>query len=253
MKNLIKNLVYWWRGLWPRPTDTLCVLMYHSIADNNPTFFNVTPQNFAKQMSYLADHGYQVVKPTDLIDYLAGRRTLSSKAILITFDDGYEDNYLQAAPILRRYGFPATVFLTTSLIDRVETHRSGWTTNMLTSQEIKQLVDSGLWQFGAHTETHPHLSKLSYDKQQIELEKSKEAVERITGQDCMLVAYPYGDYDEQTLRLAKEIFTLGFTVQPGLVSRSSVPLSLARNSIDREVNFTRFKSIVRRGRIKKKL
>jgi peptidoglycan/xylan/chitin deacetylase (PgdA/CDA1 family) len=108
------------RGLWGR---SLTVLNYHRIDDPHRKGFDsfkpnvsATPQEFARQMAYLA-RWFNVVSLQEIVDWLDGRRELPRHAALITFDDGYLDNYTAAYPVLRRHGFPAIIFLTTENID----------------------------------------------------------------------------------------------------------------------------------------
>ena len=107
------------RGLWAR---SLTVLNYHRIDDPHRKGFDsfkpnvsATPQDFARQLEYLAKW-FNVVSLNDVVEWLEGRRDLPPHAALITFDDGYLDNYTSAYPILRQYSFPAVIFLTTEHI-----------------------------------------------------------------------------------------------------------------------------------------
>ena len=111
MKKLIKNLIY--KILSYFNFGGVVILMYHSIAENNE-FFTVSPKEFEKQMAYLKNHNFNVVKLTDLPGLF--KKPILRKSLVITFDDGYEDNYLNARPILEKYNLPATIFVSSACI-----------------------------------------------------------------------------------------------------------------------------------------
>ena len=102
----------------PRPEGSARILYYHRVNDDNDPFFDAVPTDlFDKQMRYLARH-YKVVSMTDLLRHLEDGTT--ETVVAVTFDDGYQDNYHNAFPILKRYGLPATIFLTTGTLDSGE-------------------------------------------------------------------------------------------------------------------------------------
>ena len=170
------------------------VLYYHLIDDNLYSPFHsmfVSPPDFANQMKYLKTAGYTVIPLAQIEN--AGEY---SKPVIITFDDGYEDNYTNAYPILKEYNFPATVFLISGFIGKP---------GYLNNNEILQMQD--LVSFQDHTVTHRSLATLSAAEQEYELSASKQAIETLTGQNVFAVAYPNGSVqpddhrDSQTTRL----------------------------------------------------
>ncbi|MGI9568159.1 MAG: polysaccharide deacetylase family protein, partial [Desulfobulbia bacterium] len=102
------------------------ILMYHQIADipeaQNPNRYSVTPQMFESQMSYLTSRGYQCISLLDAVNHVRNKQRIPRKSIVITFDDGYLDFYINALPILERFGLVATIFV---VAERVG-YKSDW-------------------------------------------------------------------------------------------------------------------------------
>ena len=146
----------------------------------------VSPKDFINQMNYLKNNGYTVI-PLDEIEN-AGQYT---KPVIITFDDGYEDNYTNAYPILKKYHFPATVFLISSFIGKPD---------YLNNDEILQMED--LVSFQDHTVTHRSLATLSAQVQDYELSAIETGIEALTGQNVFALAYPDGSYNQTTIDIA---------------------------------------------------
>ena len=162
--------------------------MYHAISDvtsENESLF-VSPLDFEKQIAWLSDAGFTSVFADEYGKY-------KYKTAAVTFDDGYENVYTEAFPILKKYNFKATVFLITS---PAEGH--------LTDDEIREMAESGLVMFGSHTETHRDLTTLNDSEIMTELSASKEKIEKLTGKKSTALAYPYGTADARVVAAAKE-------------------------------------------------
>lgn len=177
------------------------ILIYHCIDTtvwgDKPMF--VSPGNFKAQMKYLKDTGYTTITFRDL-------KQLSSirKPVMITFDDGYEDNYTNAYPVLKEYGFTATIFL---IVDKLNKPR------FLNSQEIKTMQD--IIDFQSHTMTHPHLAGLDPAKLEYELSESKKSLEKILDKNVDVIAYPYGNYDSTVIKTVEKYYSFGVTTNYG--------------------------------------
>lgn len=166
--------------------------MYHGIRDGisdvHPYYeTNTSPSLFARQLQYLRDNGYKVV------DLDAAIRSMESginsqKSVVITFDDGYRDFYVNAHPALRKFGFTATVFLPTGFISNTPTTSKG--IKYLTWSEVRELASAGI-RFGSHTVTHPQLVLLDRKSVEKELRDSKEAIENELGSVVTSFAYPF--------------------------------------------------------------
>ena len=162
--------------------------MYHAISDmtnENESLF-VSPIEFEKQIAWLCDAGFTSVFADEYGKY-------KYKTAALTFDDGYENVYTEAFPILKKYNFKATVFLITS---PAEGH--------LTDEEIREMAASGLVMFGSHTETHRDLTSLSDGEIMTELSASATKIEKLTGKKATALAYPYGASNEKVVAAEKK-------------------------------------------------
>lgn len=204
------------------------ILTYHSI-DDGGSVLSVSPALFAQQMGLLAGGGIAVVALDRLLEM---RHDHPSEPVLaITFDDGFRNVYEHAFPVLRRYGFPATIFLVTDYCGKT----NDWPTQpprvarepLLDWPEIREMAEAGI-SFGAHTATHPDLTRLSAASVEEELLRSKRTIENTLGRSVGAFAYPYGAYDDSVRRLAGRHFALACSARLGFVGAGSDPLALPR-------------------------
>ena len=221
----------------PLASDRASILMYHSIAENG-RFFTVSPPVFERQMAYLRARRVPVITLAALLERLAAGEPAGG-TVVITFDDGYADNYEQAFPVLRRYGFPATIFLVPNASDRTAS------LPRLSRAQLGEMLDSGLITIEPHSLTHPHLPSLPPEAVRREIVGSKAAVERLTIRVCRCFAYPYGDYDEMTASVVRDTGFIGaVTVKEGLVSAKSDLYRLPRNAVDSATSPAEFRGKV---------
>ncbi len=295
-----------------RPTPRCVVISYHRVAWEQPGYHDiaVTPRTFRRHLEYLVRHGYGFLSLSQYHEYLAGQRTLDRDSVLITFDDGYRDNYTAAFPVLRDLGVPAAVFLCTGPIETnallwwdrvalavrslrrvgvagVDTDRElpeqvsalllpalkgsdrrasaaiGHLVDflkarpsderekiivalerdapldsdrelMLTWDMVREMHRAGI-EFGAHTVTHPVLSRLTVESARSEIADSKRSIERNVGVTVTAFAYPYGksDYfDASTVDALRECGLLwAYTTENGRNDGRSDPLALRRNGM----------------------
>lgn len=222
------------------PQDKASILMYHSI-DKNPVFFTVRPSVFAQQMAYLAQNNYNVVSLQKLAFYIKDGN-IPGKTVVLTFDDGHEDNYFNAFPVLKKYNFPATIFLATGFMGKKIPNSANFSLPALNWQQLKEMQRSGLIDFQPHTVSHPKLNYVSLREAEKEILSSKRCIEENLQKACRFFVYPKGYYTveiEQLLR--RQGFLLALTIEEGLVSLKDNPFLLKRNSIDSSVNFCQFK------------
>lgn len=183
------------------------ILLYHQIADlppdRNPQHLAVTPQVFAQQMAYLQRAGYRTLSLADLVLHLRTQRRPRGKTVCITFDDGFQDLYHTAWPILRRYGFTPTVFLVAEQAGSCsdwEGQRNALAAPLLSWPEVHELADAG-WTFGSHTLTHRYLPRLDEAEIVHEVTESRLQIADRLGKPVDLFAYPYGASDERVRRI----------------------------------------------------
>lgn len=179
------------------------VLMYHSIDYEKGNELRLPKENFREQMKYLKDNGYTTLSLDELYNFLVHNKPVPEKSIVITLDDGYVDNYENAYPIIKEFGFKAAIFDVTSNIDK--------NPKTITSKQIKEMSENGIT-ISSHTVNHDQLDILSYEKQLETMKKSKEDLEKILGKKVNYIAYPYGKWNKNTLKAAKEAgYTMAFT------------------------------------------
>jgi len=190
----------------PQPTPigdgldlTVPILMYHyvSIPPNGSDAIrrdlSVTPDQFEAQLAYLRQNEYQTITMEDLTYALSGHSTLPDKPIIITFDDGYRDNYENAFPLLRKYGYVGVFFIFTQVIDT-------YNVSYLTWEMVMEMHQAGM-EFGSHSYRHSDLAGRDVDFLIYEILGSKEAIEERTGEPVRFFSYPSGRYDELTIRV----------------------------------------------------
>ncbi|WP_196602327.1 polysaccharide deacetylase family protein [Pectinatus frisingensis] len=182
------------------------VLNYHEINNTNHTVLALSTQEFTTQMKYLNDNGYTTITPDQLFNYLQNGVPLPPNPVLITFDDGYEDNYTNAYPILKQYHLQAAIFLIS--------HYIGYN-NYLSWQDINKMRDTIT--FEGHTFNHPYLNKINNDNElQKQLLDSKLDLEKHLGYHIDCLAYPYGAYNQHVISLLKKDgYRAAFTVNLG--------------------------------------
>jgi peptidoglycan/xylan/chitin deacetylase (PgdA/CDA1 family) len=186
---------------------TAPILMYHYVEpwppgpDELRQGLTVRPEDFAAQMAYLHAQGYASVSLYDLVEALAVGKPLPEKPVIITFDDGYRSLMDFALPELQRYGYTATVFVITQLMDE------GFP-QYLTWEQAQSLYALG-WKVEPHTKTHDQLGGRGRDFQLYQMLGSLQTVEARMGVTPRFIAYPSGAYDDLSVELAKELHLWG--------------------------------------------
>jgi peptidoglycan/xylan/chitin deacetylase (PgdA/CDA1 family) len=191
------------------------ILMYHYIrtcpnpADKVGCGLSVSPAVFRQQMQYLADNGYRTVTIAQLRAYFRGTGGLPVKSVALTFDDGYQDFYTAAFPILREFDFTATSYVISGFVDDANQHS-------LRSWQIVELSTYGI-EIGAHTFNHPDLTKLTAAQVAAQLGPPRAALEKIVGAPVLDFAYPAGRYDRAVeAQVAAAGYQSAVTTVPGV-------------------------------------
>lgn len=198
------------------------VLVYHSIGGSG--FFSISPEIFEQQIVFLKNNGVSFIGLDDLMK----KDELKDKSVLITFDDGYEDNFLNAVPILEKYKIPAVFFMPTDFIGK---ELSG--VKVMTWEELKTLSQNPLFEIGSHGVAHKRLPRLDNESIRKEVLNSKKELEENLGIFIRSFAYPYGRFNEFSIEQIKASgYNSAFSAYPENINRIKDFYSIPRFSVD---------------------
>ena len=215
--------------------EWLPILAYHKIGTQKELGITwITPSLFEKQIAFLHSEKYQAISPNDLTEAIFGTKPLPKKPVMITFDDGYESFYTHAFPILKRYGFTATIFMLTGYVGKRNfwDARLGWKRFKHLSKE--QIIDLSMegFTFGSHGLNHLFLTIQPHKTIQTELQTSKSILEDILQKPVDCFAYPYGNYNSKITQLVKEAnYRTAFALTPSTQITNSEIYHLPRMGI----------------------
>jgi peptidoglycan/xylan/chitin deacetylase (PgdA/CDA1 family) len=179
------------------------VLMYHSVApyDEDPFQVTMTPQRFERQMRWLRGRGLRGVSMAELLDALAAGR--ARRLVGLTFDDGYQDFVTYSMPILKRYGFTATMFVLAGRLGGENVwSRPGPNKALLTADQVREIADAGM-EIGSHGLDHVSLLKTDDAQLREEVVHSRAVLEELLGRSIRGFAYPYGYLDDRVVGAAR--------------------------------------------------
>ncbi len=181
--------------LWLPGRYVVPIMMYHHVDYTDQPRPNwVSPENFEWQMAYLKDRGYHVIRLHELVETVEAGRPLPRKAAVITFDDGYENNYTHAFKILKKYNFPAIIFMPS---DKVNTEQ------YLTWDQLKEMASANI-DVGSHTRTEAYLPDLMVERQRNEIQASKDILEQNLDIKIDYFAYPIGGFSDGIKEIVKK-------------------------------------------------
>jgi peptidoglycan/xylan/chitin deacetylase (PgdA/CDA1 family) len=228
-------------GVFPDGYQTVPILCYHRFGPVSGKM-NLTPANFAAQLEYLARNDYRVIRLSDFVEFLEGKRSLPRRAVVITIDDGYVSAYQTAFPLLKRHGFPATVFVYTDFIG---------SRDALTWAQMHEMVASGLIDVQAHSKTHSNLTlrrpgesdERYRERLDWEIRLPRQMVQQRLPVRVAHFAYPYGDTSDIVVqRLAKAEYRSAVTVNPGPNAFFTSSFTLRRTMIFGDHDLEAFKA-----------
>jgi len=181
---------------WVRDRYVVPILTYHhvGIPSGKWRLNTVSEKSFEYQMRFMKRHGFEVISFDDLVEGIKKGHQFARNTVVLQFDDGYEDNYKYAFPILKKYEFPAMVFLISDSIGKPD---------FLTWDEIKEMEKYNFLA-GAHTRHHVYLPRADLDKAKDEIEGSKKVIEDRLGHSINYFCYPSGGFTEDVKRIVKE-------------------------------------------------
>lgn len=234
---VLLSLRYPW---WRKNRQGLRVLCYHKVGTPPQPCLKdlwVSPEKFRKQVRYLKTHGWKTLTFAELYEIYKKKDPIPEKSVLITFDDGYQNNYTVAYPILKELDAKGNIFLVFNTIGKVNSWHNPssepWV-NMCTMEQIREMQESGVIDFGGHTLNHPHLGKLDHEAARTEIIQSKKMTEQALGRELVAFAYPYGDgaYNERVRKIAIEDagYTFDFSFKEGI---TAWPWERENHTIDR--------------------
>lgn len=172
-----------------KPRHVVPILMYHSITSEENSSLHVTPDNFTRQMDFLDKKGYSVISLDEFTKGVGSGRKFPGNTVVITFDDGYEDNYLYAFPVLSKYDMPATIFLITGYVGKEKGY--------LNWDQVRLMMRNGI-DFGGHTRSNVYLPSVEDSADLVEeIAGCRRDIEKNTGQEANYFCYPIGGFDQK--------------------------------------------------------
>jgi peptidoglycan/xylan/chitin deacetylase (PgdA/CDA1 family) len=249
------------RFAWWRPRVDYAhprILMYHMVqphkAGGKFNKLRVPPALFEQQLRWLSTQGWHFATMKELME----SERLPKKTVVLTFDDGYEDNLLNADPLLERYAAKATLYLVEDRFDR------DWSTSKkahhdsgelmrepkLTDDQLRAMLGSGRWELGGHTRTHANLATLDAQQRSIEIQQARQSLAAHFGVEVSSFAYPFGIYGSEDVEAARAAgFVSAVTTEEGIpTDLGAQALELPRVKVSGRDSMLAFKLRMRTGR-----
>ena len=204
------------------------ILQYHHVSDTTPASTSISPDQFSLHMQYLKDHNFKVIPLSELMTAIKQQQALPDKSVVITFDDAYLDILTNGKPILDKHGFPFTIFVNPSIVERNSSSYLSW-------QQLKAMADDGVI-IANHGMKHDSLARipegLSEQAWLAENTQSLLAAEQLikekTGQSWHYFAYPYGEYTPAIQQWVRENNFAAFSQQSGAVGLDTDSTAIPR-------------------------
>lgn len=210
--------------------NSIPILLYHRVGPEVDNY-TVTATRFAEDMKILSWEGFNTLSLDQVKQHLQNAASpLPDKPLIITFDDGYLDNYTNVFPILQKYAMKASFYIITGMVGLDD---------RLTRPQIREMAAAGM-DFGSHTVTHRFLAELTPQEAKIELTQSKENLEQILGKPVNFIAYPGGSYNSDILKTAQEVGYIGGLTTHYGVEKFNHPFEIKRIPIfhyDRSISY----------------
>ncbi len=196
------------------PSYRVPILMYHYIEfvkdpnDKVRASLTTSPLTLSAEIKTLQDAGFTFLTNAELAAILDNKKHLPEKPVVLTFDDGYQDFYTNAYPILKKYHVKSTQYVIAGFLDHY---------NHLTTSELIEIAKDGLVEIGAHTMTHAWLKGRGVGEVGWQISQSKELLEKKIGRDVVSFAYPYGAFDLQATQIVEATgFKSAASTVPGI-------------------------------------
>ncbi|MFK3864875.1 polysaccharide deacetylase family protein [Pseudoalteromonas rhizosphaerae] len=203
------------------PAHSAVILQYHHVSETLPAVTSVSAETFTEHLNYLKQHDFNVVPLNELLSALQQGQSLPDKTVAITFDDGYNNNYEQAAPILEKFAYPYTIFVNPKLIDEGKGYVMGW-------DKLRELAKKGAL-ISNHSAQHDYLHRKLADETtqqwqariKQDILSSQQRIKEEIGHDYKYLAYPYGEFNNQLQSLVKELGFIGIGQHSGAINKDS--------------------------------
>lgn len=209
------------------------VMMYHAVSDDlwGIESLFVSPQKMEEQLKWLVENEYTPIWFEDLT-----RLDKIKKPVILTFDDGYEDNYTELFPLLKKYQVKATIFMITGSIGEEK---------YLTEAQIKEMARSGLVSFQSHTVTHQLLPDLSAEELETELIQSKKTLYQLTGKEPFVLCYPTGKQNARVREAVAKEYQFALLMSGKTWETGENPMMIYRKFVARDTSLNQFKNMIR--------
>ncbi|MEM1222699.1 MAG: polysaccharide deacetylase family protein [Verrucomicrobiota bacterium] len=234
--------------------------MYHMVRDHiagaRYNKMRVEPAEFAWQMDWLKSTGWHFLSTYDLVSRWD---KWPEKSVVVTFDDGYSDNYYNAFPVLKRLEIPFTIYLVTNRhdndwsINKKKEHSSGELKEepKLSDSEVQEMLDSGLLELGGHTLNHVNLLNEAEAVKKSEIADCAKALRDTYGAEIFTFCYPFGLYDASSVQIVKDVSYSGaFTVEEKLCDAETSPFEVGRLKVSGKMSRLAFRRMLLTGRRK---
>ena len=210
--------------------------MYHSIMDNHDK--SVSINSFELQMKLMRKMGYQTINFSDL------NKNITKKKFIITFDDGYENLITNVFPVLKKLEFSATCFVVTNMLNKYnvwDENRSDYKKmKLMNIDQIYEWVSNG-FEIGSHTKDHLNLTSLDINKKKEQIIDSKNFINQSLGIKITSFAYPFGSFDDETIKIVQENYEYAVTTRPSKYNPNKFDdMKVPRISINKKTSIFKF-------------
>lgn len=239
-------------NLYVNRAESIPVLMYHHILpqkdmtqygwNNNSAVISL--ENFTEQMKYLYDNNYHTVTLDELEKFLKGEILLPKNSVLITFDDGYQSNVVNAYPVMKQYGHKGVIFIIGKSSDKPQATYTPENTSAISVEIMDDYLD--VFEYGSHTYD---MHVMENGKTRIEIYTQEQIKEDLLINKSLFpnnaIAYPHGRYNQNILNVLKELdYKLGFTIKKGYTNRNTPIYEIPRFNIGPEISIDKFIKII---------
>ncbi len=211
------------------------VLMYHSVRDNPDSIYHISTQLFDEEMKYLHDNGFTTLSMEQYMRIMRNQEIGPAKPVLITFDDGWVDNYTNALPIMEKYNQTGTFFIVSNFIDQEE---------RISAEQLVDMRKRG-FDLGSHSLNHERLTDYNYNEQLASLTQAKQKLEKILNEKVKSFAYPYGALNTDTINILDLLgFKMSFSSYEGYSSKTDNAFTVRRLFLNGEFSINDFMELV---------